>query len=49
MVDNSQEIQIIIKDSQEGAIEHYLNFDHRQNMIVATAIESGQGIGSGTG
>ena len=40
IVDDFQEVQIVIKDSQEGAIEHYVNFNQKNNMIIATKIES---------
>lgn len=40
IVDDFREVQILIKDPQEGAIEHYLNFNQKTNMIIATKIES---------
>ena len=40
IVDDFREVHIHIKDPQEGAIEHYLNFNQKNNMIIATNIES---------
>ena len=40
IVDDFREVHILIKDPQEGAIEHYLNFNQKNNMIIATNIES---------